>query len=728
METHEINSTDAPTQFETATRWTRKHSVVALVLMMVVQIFLINHFRTGLLGSDDMTAAFSGKRLVNEFDMTIAFTNLPMSMRTGMCLPLGVLQFFLPVDTSLWVFPLLCAIPLAPLAYLIGRQLRMSRIFSLVAAALLSCTPAVVFNSSVALTEVPLLVVTLAALLCFLKGLPKTSEVPPEQTWVKRRGWLVAAGVLTGVLFSIKVSAVALIASLTAYAFLREKGTKQRMLAASMVCAGFAAVIALEMGMWATMSGNPLHRGERIRLATSNSRANMRDIYRQTSQQDLIAKYGRYASHFVGSRASFGNLFPLLFVGWAAGCLFAKRYRMFLIVYAGPQILYLWYLITFYPSTQPRYAIQFLPFVAFGALLLMERWKWTRTTWGTAAIVLLVGQSLAMGMRARSNQYRADNLFFARYTHEKTTRTSAPVYVDGRTVSIFHTLNDFKPSQAETLWQYPVYRDMRVGERRRKEKKYGVYPWRETNLEDAHGFVAVDLRLTRWLRRRLKSPESIDVPPPNWILADSAFPEKKPTLGGVVYYASPQITAEQVNGDPDLQWSGKSKWFRQRSDTEPVQLSSEIVKFEKNDLLVMGEGGLTRPGLKFLPGKFTVDDQLYAFVEFDIIVEPADTDEALYLPTMRLFSDRDEVTKVRFPETKLDAGRHTLRFPFRLSKPMDGMRFCLQFLQSSDVRITVPRIFVQHLSTEDRTTMAAYDGVAPKLDNIVSLPTERAVR
>jgi len=69
-----------------------------------------------------------------------------------------------------------------------------------------------------------------------------------------------------------------------------------------------------------------------------------------------------------------------------------------------------------------------------------------------------------------------------------------------------------------------------------------------------------------------------------------------------------------------------------------------------------------------------------------------------------------------------------LRFPFRLSKPMDGMRFCLQFLQSSDVRITVPRIFVQHLSTEDRTTMAAYDGVAPKLDNIVSLPTERAVR
>ena len=60
--------------------WRRGHSMLALIALMTVQVWLINHFRTGLVGSDDMTAAFTGKRLVTEFDMTVAFTNLPMSI------------------------------------------------------------------------------------------------------------------------------------------------------------------------------------------------------------------------------------------------------------------------------------------------------------------------------------------------------------------------------------------------------------------------------------------------------------------------------------------------------------------------------------------------------------------------------------------------------------------------------------------------------------------------
>lgn len=723
-----MTSPETPSQTEAPTRWTRTHSLIALALLMTVQIYLINHFRTGLLGSDDMTAAFTGKRFVNEFDMTVAFTNLPMSMRMGMGIPLGILQLVMPTDTALWVFPLLCAIPLVPLSYRIARLLQLTRPFAFMAAAILSCTPAVIFNSSVALTEVPLLVVTLAALLCFLKGLPEHNHAPEGESPRWRYGWIVAAGVMTGILFMIKVSAVTLIASFVAYAFLRQLSQRRRPWAAVAVGCGFALILTAEMGLWAAMSGDPIHRSNRIKTALANSRANMREIYQQTSQDDIVAKYGRYVSHFVGKRASFGNLFLLFFAGWAAACLFAKRYRLFLILYGGPQLVYLWYLVTFYPSTQPRYAIQFLPFAALGALLFLERWKWSRTGWGTAVIVLLVGQNLALGMKARSNQYRPETVFFPRYTHEKIKSVEAPVYVDARTVSIFHTLNDFEPNQADTLWQYPVYRDMKAGKRRLKEKKFGVYPWRETNLEDAHGFVTVDLRLTRWLRRRLKSPPAIDVPPPNWVLVDFAFPKKRPTLGGLIYYASPHITAEKVNADPNLEWTGGKKWFRLRKGQEPIEVGGEIVKFQKGDLLIMGRGTITRPGLRFLPEQFAADDELYTFVEFDCILKPSDAEKQLYVPTMRLFEGRETAAKIRFPAAILQEGRHTLRFPVRLSSQNNSLRFCLQFQQDSDVRITSPRVFVQHLGRPDQVNVARYDGVQPKLDNIVSLPTEQTIR
>lgn len=717
--------------------WRRGHSVLALIALMTVQVWLINHFRTGLVGSDDMTAAFTGKRLVTEFDMTVAFTNLPMSMRTGMGLPLGVLQLVLPTDTALWVFPLLCALPLAPLSYFIARRLQLTRSYAFLVAAILSCTPAVIFNSSVALTEVPLLVVTLAAIACFVQALPRPHDAESSESvdespanahrW--RFGWLFAAGACVGVLFTIKVSAVALAASLMGYAFLRQVSCRKWPTAAVTVGLGFAAMLGLEMGMWASMSGDPLYRSNRIRTALKNSQANMREIYRQTSSDDIMAKYNRYVSHFFGKRAQFGNLFLVFFAGWGLACVFARRYRLFLIMYGGPQLLYLWYLVTFYPSTQPRYAIQFLPFMALGTMLLLARWQWSRSGWVTAIVVVLVGQNLALGMKARSNQYRAETVFFPRYTYEKVKSAEAPVYVDARTVSIFHTLNNFDPLQEDMLWQYPIYRDMRVGERRINEKKRtaGIYPWRETNLDNAHGFVTVDLRLTRWLRRRLKSPKAIDVPPPNWILVDYAFPEKRPTLGGLIYYASPGITAEKADAG-SVSWTGGSRWYRVRKGAEPVQVGSEIVKFQKGDLLVLGKSNITRPGLQFADDEFQSGDHAYAFLEFDCLFKPAHEDETLYIPHLRLFDGKETAARIRYPANALEAGRHTLRFPVRLSKQLPTLGFCLQFQQDCDVRMTVPRVFVQRLDNGDRMTVARYDGVEPRLENVVSLPRERTLR
>ena len=270
---------------------------------------------------------------------------------------------------------------------------------------------------------------------------------------------------------------------------------------------------------------------------------------------------------------------------------------------------------------------------------------------------------------------------------------------------------------------------MRVGERRISEKKRtaGIYPWRETNLENAHGFVTVDLRLTRWLRRRLKSPEAIDVPPPNWILVDYAFPEKRPTLGGLIYYASPNITAEKADAGI-MKWTGGSRWYRMRKGTEPVEVSSEIVKIQKGDLLVLGKGNITRPGLQFAGEEFRGGDHVYAFVEFDCLLKPEREDETLYIPHLRLFDGKETAARIRYPENSLEAGRHTLRFPVRLSRQLPALGFCLQFQQDCDVRMTVPRVFVQRLGISDRTTVARYDGVEPRLDNFVSVPRQSRLR
>jgi len=115
-------------------------------------------------------------------------------------------------------------------------------------------------------------------------------------------------------------------------------------------------------------------------------------------------------------------------------------------------------------------------------------------------------------------------------------------------------------------------------------------------------------------------------------------------------------------------------------------------------------------------------------VEFDCILKPSEEDETLYTPYMRLFEGRDTAAKIRYPEHSLAAGRHTLRFPVRLSRKLPAVRFCLQFDQDCEVRVTVPRVFVQRLDDADRLTVARCDGARPRLEDVVSLPLERKIR
>ena len=184
---------------------------------------------------------------------------------------------------------------------------------------------------------------------------------------------MFAAGACVGVLFTIKVSAVALAASLMGYAFLRQVSRRRWPTAAVTVGIGIRGGVGTGNGdVGVDVGRSTISFQPHPHCAEELTQANMREIYRQTSSDDIMAKYGRYVSHFVGKRAQFGNLFLVFFAGWGLACVFAQKYRLFLLMYGGPQLLYLWYLVTFYPSTQPRYAIQFLPFLALGTMLLSE--------------------------------------------------------------------------------------------------------------------------------------------------------------------------------------------------------------------------------------------------------------------------------------------------------------------------------------------------------------------
>ncbi|MEM7165939.1 MAG: phospholipid carrier-dependent glycosyltransferase [Planctomycetota bacterium] len=679
-----------------------------LLAIVVVQVLLALLFRTGLTGSDDMTAAFGGQRLLSVFDMTQAFTNQPMSMRAGMALPLGLLQLFLPTTTALWVFPLLVSLAIAPLTFLLARQLQLSSQNSLLAAATIALLPATVFNSTVSLTEIPLLALTLFAL---------TRMHIAIAAWDagERRRAAVAGticGMTLGCMFAVKVSAFFLGLTIGVYGLALAWRRRSFPVWLGCVVAGGAFVSALEMAMWYRMTENAFYRLDMVKQTMVRVKQQAVAIYGHEGWSEIAANLGRYQRDFFDAEAQFGNVFVLgLFVALLA-CFRARGQRLFLCVYGAPQLYYFVYILIAGPSVQPRYGLQLLPFIVLGTMLFLQKRQWKRPRWALGITVFLILQAIVLGFDERSNQYRAQNMDVPRHAHAKLLplMDEADVCVDARSISIFYTLSDFDVPLPNRLFQYPDHKYFKVAfkKMRRLDNIEGIYPWQTTDLENISGFVLLDARLLAWFRARLKFPDNLQQFPQTWLLADQIASDRSDSLNGVVLLAT---DGTEVAAVPGLFGSEPTWHYRARKSPTWELLDGGRQSADRRALIALGRASTTRPAMRIDPTLRDASGELFLQLEFDAQMEAPTRKQAATIPIVYLFRGDELVASLRMQQLFDEDRPMVVRIPMRIPADIDGIGFALMVRQRIDLTLGTPRLFVQRPDAAARALLDRYDAM-----------------
>lgn len=675
-----------------------------LACLVAVHAAILWHTRIGLIGTDDMTAAYAGRRLIQAGDVSASYTNLPMSKRLGMIVPLGLLQLIMPAEQAIIVYPATCALALIPLGFAVGRRLALPRAWAALGAAAIAWTPAVILNSTVALTEVPLLAGTLLALWLFLTAVQRPARPLP---------CVFAAGAAVGVLFTIKITAVVLLASLAAWLVLRRQPLRRRLAEIACLLAGFALIESAELGVWYLTSGDPFLRLRLIAAALAQSRADMVVIYGQASARDVLEKWQNYAPAYLGLRPEFGNLFPLLLLGGLLACLRAAPWRLFFILYGLPQLLYFAHIITSYPSLQPRYAIQLLPFAVFGTLLLLMRLGPRPRPALTALLAAAVAQSTWLGLSAHpAAAYRA-RVALTRYAFDVSRHlpADANLYLDARTVTVFHTLSDFDFSTLPAVHQYPDYDVFAsvLG----SAHNATTPSWHLSDLTDAHGFVIIDHRLHRWLRPRTGVPAATANPPPSWLLIDHLPSAANETFGGLVLFAAPHTRLIDWTDLPNVEWREPRTLARVTPGRDAQTLPPNTwTSLQPGDQLVLGGPSLTRPALRVTEPAPGTRPDLFITCQVFLDIAPEDPSQPALAPRATLFAADDPRADLEFPDVYPYEIRDRLTLPLRLPGPTDGFTAGWAVLQPIRVRFSRVSIHHQVPDPSDRRLIAAWDHAA----------------
>lgn len=696
-----------------------------LLAIVFVQVALALCFRTGLLGSDDMTAAFGGKRLLSVFDMTQAFTNQPMSMRVGMALPLGILQWFVATTTALWLFPLLVSLAMAPLSYRLARQLELSREYALLGAAAITLMPACIFNATVALTEIPLLVLSLFALTRMNYAIAAWDAGERARAY-RASAW---CGLALGYLFTIKVSAVFLGMTIGAYGVVDGCRKKQfpGWLVAVVVAGAF--VSSLEMAMWWKMTDNAFYRLDMVQQTMVRVKQQAVEIYEHKGWSEVALNLARYRRDFLDDRAQYGNIFVLVLAAAIAACLLVRGRRWFLILYGAPQLYYFGYILVAGPSVQPRYGIQLLPFVLLGTLLLVAQRRWARPRLVFGITALLLTQAIVLGLDARSSQYRRQNMDVPRYAHAKLRPLvgETPVCVDPRMVSVFYTLSDFELPLPNQLRQYPDQKYFKVAfrEMRRHDNIAGIYPWTTTGLEVVDGFVLLDARLLSWYRRRMEFPPHLTEFPREWLLVDQVASADRDSLHGMVVLGRADTQVEEIPG----RLGCDSAWFyRARKSPTWDAIPTDAVDAAPRSLIALGRGSTTRPAFQLDPAVRSGGQDEFLTLEVPMRCESEKSRKPIAIPVVYLFADGEVVASLRM-QALFDEGKTTsVRIPVRIpaahaGAPIDGMAVALMVREPARITLGTPRLFRQHPSAAALEQLRRYDTVPVSTQDVVTLAT-----
>lgn len=243
----------------------------------------------------------------------------------------------------------------------------------------------------------------------------------------RRLAFLVAAGVAAGLAWTVREQAIYLIAAFGAL-LLRDR--RQIILSTALVTAGFAAVIALELVLYAVAAGDPLHR-YRIDLSHRDIGVN---AYMTPERSKLSARAARLARYLVTTPA----VTPMLILA-AAGAAYLWRTRALapnatqtalLVFTAVAGISAIVAPIAFNLS-----ALRYMPMIGYAAFLIVaaaiaQLYALGRPRAAAAAILAVIGINLAAADFTRDGDYAE-----ARALAHLAKSSAEPIYADPLSVS-----------------------------------------------------------------------------------------------------------------------------------------------------------------------------------------------------------------------------------------------------------------------------------------------------
>lgn len=243
----------------------------------------------------------------------------------------------------------------------------------------------------------------------------------------QRSAFLVAAGVAAGLAWTVREQAVYLIAAFAAL-LLHER--RRVILSTVLVSAGFAAVIALELVLYAVAAGDPLHR-YRIDLGHRDIGVN---TYMTPERAKLSARAARLARYLVTTPA----VTPMLILA-AAGAAYLRRTRALapntpqtaLLVFstvAGISAIVV-------PIAFNLSALRYMPMIGYAAFLIVAAaiarlYALGRPRAAAAAILAVIGINLAAADFTRDGDYAE-----ARALAHLAKSSAEPIYADPLSVS-----------------------------------------------------------------------------------------------------------------------------------------------------------------------------------------------------------------------------------------------------------------------------------------------------
>ena len=576
------------------------HSRLILLGILLVAVLLRLIYFTGCIGSDDLSHNYSAYTILKgNFDPTVSYSNIIATMRLGVAIPVaGFFYLFGVNEISSVLFPLTCSFLCILLIYHFGRTF-FDQKTGLIAAFLLALTPLHIFQSSILLATLPLMLTSALVVFFFMKA----SE---EENKKKAALYFFLAGLFLGLLQSIKLTGLQIFL-LLGICILYKLCKKEAKIQYLCIIPGFLIPVIGEMVLWYLWTDDPLYRYKVIKSIAINYTTFVdKIIYGYGGLSGKLLKFKKWGRYLFAWDTALGLPFYLIAIA-IPYCINKKlKWCGLLTLWVAIDCLYIFNMIWSYPSVQPRYTLQlFFPAILLLSVFFSRNRIFQNKNVSTGLIICLTA-GLLFGIVKHKVVYTRNKLYTTRaaFAHFEDKQWTKPVYTDPLTYQIFNFFAGFETKSC--MHAYPS----------------GYLSFvKETDVDlntITQSYVAIDWRLIHWLERRVEFSEAIYAPPQHWKLEKVIrHPENRGDI--YIYYVGKEDDvfweakdvnlpnsdfelADEENGSLPVHWSAFSYGKNNRMEwelTDDAKVGERSCYINhitgKESWLISGKGRYSKP-------------------------------------------------------------------------------------------------------------------------------------